>query len=57
MSAKDDLQIQDIQLDIINPEDPTAILQLSEWAKQASARQKNLQQQIDRVNQRLSFEE
>lgn len=56
MSRKDDLQIQDIQLDIINPEDPSALLQLVEWAKQASARQKQLQFQIDRINERLSFE-
>ena len=56
MSRKDDLQIQDIQLDIVNPEDPSAILQLVEWAKQASARQKQLQFQIDRINERLSFD-
>ena len=56
MSRKDDLQIQDIQLDINDPEDPTAILQLIEWAKQASARQKNLQFQIDRINERLSLD-
>ena len=57
MSAKDDLQVQDIQLDINDPEDPSAILQLVEWAKQASARQKQLQFQIDRINERLSFDQ
>jgi hypothetical protein len=56
MSKKDDLQIQSIQLDIVNPDSPEALLQLVEWAKQASARQKDLQFQIDRINQRLSFE-
>ena len=56
MSAKDDLQIQDIQLNISDPEDPSALLQLIEWAKQASARQKLLQFQIDRINERLSFD-
>ena len=56
MSRKDDLQVQDIQLDIVNPENPEALLQLIEWAKQASARQKQLQFQIDRINERLSFD-
>lgn len=56
MSRKDDLQVQDIQLDIIDPTKPEGLHQLIEWAKQASARQKRLQEQIDRINQRLSFE-
>lgn len=50
MSTKDDLQIQNIQLDIIDPKDPDAILQLIEFAKQTSAKQKELQRQIDRLN-------
>ena len=53
MSRKDDLQVQSIQLDIINPEDPQALGQLIEWAKQASAKQKDLQFQIDRINKWL----
>jgi len=56
MSRKDDLQIQDIQLDMIDPSDPAAFQQLIEWAKQLSAKQKVLQFQIDRINERLSFE-
>lgn len=50
MSAKDDLQTQSIQLDVINPQDPTALEQLIEWAKQASAKQKALQVEIDKIN-------
>ena len=50
MSTKDDLQALDIQLDIPDPKDPNAILQLIEWAKQTSARMKKLQQQIDILN-------
>ena len=56
MSGKDDLQTQSIQLDVIDPKDPTALDQLIEWAKQTSARQKALQADIDRINNRLSFE-
>ena len=55
MSLKDDLQVQSIQLDIINPSDPAALEQLIEWAKQASAKQKDLQVKIDRINERLSL--
>ena len=56
MSRKDDLQQQSIQLDIPDPSSPEAIGQLIEWAKQASAKQKDLQFQIDRINRRLSFD-
>jgi hypothetical protein len=56
MSTKHDLQQQSIQLDMIDPTDPTALEQLLEWAKQVSARSKALQEQIDRINERLSFE-
>jgi hypothetical protein len=50
MSQKDDLQVQDIQLDIVDPSNPDSILQLIEWAKQTSARLKELQREIDRLN-------
>jgi len=50
MSTKDDLQVQNIQLDIIDPSDPNAILQLIEFAKQTSAKQKEMQREIDRLN-------
>lgn len=56
MSLKDELQAQSIQLDVIDPKDPEALGQLIEWAKQTSARQKNLQFQVDKINERLSFE-
>ena len=51
MNLKDELQIQSIQLDMINPkEDPDSLIQLIEWAKQVSAKQKELQRQIDNLN-------
>jgi len=50
MDNKSDLQIQDIQLDVIKPDDPKSWNQLIEWAKQMSARQKELQRQVDRLN-------
>lgn len=53
MSLKDDLQVQSIQLDVIDPSDPAALDQLIEWAKQTSAKQKDLQFQIDKINEWL----
>ena len=50
METKDDLQIQNIQLNVIDPNSPDALLQLIEWAKQASAKQKEQQQEIDKLN-------
>jgi len=50
MNQKGELQIQDIQLDILSPDDPKSWIQLIEWAKQTSARQKELQRQIDKLN-------
>ena len=50
MNTKDDLQSQNIQLDVIDPQDPNAILQLIEFAKQVSAKQKQLQREIDKLN-------
>ena len=50
MSQKDDLQIQNIQLNMIDPSDPEALLRFIEWAKQTSAKQKELQRQIDKLN-------
>lgn len=49
-NQKGDLQVQDIQLDMINPEDPKSWDQFIEWAKQISARQKELQRQVDRLD-------
>lgn len=49
-TTKGDLQVQDIQLDVLKPDDPDSWLQLLEWAKQVSARQKELQRQVDQLN-------
>ena len=45
-----DLQALDIQISVLSPEDPEAVLQLIEWAKQVSAKMKVLQNQIDKLN-------
>jgi hypothetical protein len=48
--ADNDLQALDIQISILDPKDPEAVLQLIEWAKQVSARMKVLQNQINKLN-------
>lgn len=50
MSQKGDVQAQRIQLDMLDPKDPESWLQLIEWAKQVSAKQNELQRQIDKLN-------
>jgi len=50
MGTKDDLQAVDIQLDIKNFDDKNSIAQLAEWIKQTSAKLKEMQRQIDRLN-------
>lgn len=48
MSLKDDLQKLDIQLDIQN--EKNIVPQLIEWSKQVSARMKEMQREIDKLN-------
>lgn len=50
MPPRNDLQSQNIQLDMIDPKDPESLLQFMEWAKQTSAKLKELQRQIDLLN-------
>lgn len=51
MGSKDDLQPQSIQLNVLDPTDPNFNPRLVEWAKQTSAKLKELQQQIDMLNE------
>ena len=48
MGSKDDLQMINIQLDIQDNENITA--QIIEWSKQVSARLKEIQRQVDKLN-------
>jgi len=50
MAQRNEIQSQNIQLDMIDPKNSESLMQLIEWAKQTSAKQKELQRQIDRLN-------